>query len=1435
MMRIAKELDCAQPKEIVWFLVPTVELCTQQCLAIQKQIPTAEAKILSGSQGVHTWSTQRVWDAVLEGTRVVVATYQVLLDALRHAFVSFENIPLLVIDEAHNCTGKGPLTRIMKDHYFERQIQGKKVPRILGLTASPVIRSRPEDVDKLEKILDASCISPHIHREDLMKYVNRPELIPIKVNQENIAAMEPTRTYQSLMSLPKLYILMDPYVKHLQLDMSERGRRRLGEVIMRENTWTHKSLSSLRRKATAMMDDLGRWAVDYFVSETVTKIQASSRAEMGPNLLEEEQNYLLEIIGDIELPSCLEIQSYKDPYTVKVHQLLTVLHCSKAGTCGIIFVKERATTVVLESLLSGIPMLKNRFKIGSMVGASARTAKQDIAEVLNPSKNSSLKDFRTGRVNLLIATSVLEEGIDVPACNLVICFDPPRNLKSFIQRRGRARMKKSSLVILDDGSLGHDVWEQKEAEMRARYEDQDRVRRHVSALEDHEEEVLPDYIVEATGASLPFDEAISHLQHFCNCLSSRRFADTRPEYISRPAKHQESGLEMLEATVELPISLPQHLRSIRGSKAWQVEKNAFHDAAFQAYKALHQAGLVNDNLLPADESEFQDGLEIRESETLVRPQYNPWLDISEAWREGHELSVYAIRLWSAKTEVEVHPEIFLSIPVRIPPIPAVPVFFSPAMNYWYDVRPYDAASQIPASFQDYSVEILSFAFMHRFAVTPLSQIVHLHSTRVPDLGHIAAFPFEPGFVAASEGALVRDPSNIPYYYQGVLEAKPDAKQVQKRYQGFEKAPENVPYVLAKRFPRMVKPQHELDPPTPTIAPASTITKYPTKYPTAIAMPDCKMDSAPAFFAQLGLCIPDILRSLELTLVAKKLVETLLRPVNISDVQLVLTAICASKAAERNNYEKLEFLGDTILKLSTSVNCAATKIYWSEGFLSKMKDHFISNAHLCKATVASGLDQFIIAEGWKRSKWKPSSFIDKVLSNPLEAQRMMSTKTLADVIESLIGASYLNGGFPKALACINVFLPSPKMQWRSLEDCHKILFDDAPSHYVLPPDLKQLEKALGYTFRKKAILLQALTHSSYGIRDSVGSLDRLEFIGDAVLDYVIIRHLFPAAAKQNSDPGSIGLGKMHELRTALVNAHILGFLCMEWKVGHVKTCVKPFTKRSFSEEVDSPLKSVDVKDPSNVTEVVEEPLALWKYLRFGNSAIAQCQEEMLKRYEQLGFVIRSQLMEGSKYPWHLLAMMQIPKFYSDIVEAIIGAVWVDSGCMDTVDEIVQKLGLIGITERFLQEQVDTTHPKVRVGILAKEKKVRYHIYYINKFNEVVSNNRNEVSDDGSMPDGTSEESEQSDTNNDMPGDRSGTDNTSSMESEQGKIQYCCQLFIGDTCRVNVTGGLSREEIRIKAAEEAVTNWSESWVEENQSAEEGTSMAGIDSLDEAQEVG
>lgn len=52
------------------------------------------------------------------------------------------------------------------------------------------------------------------------------------------------------------------------------------------------------------------------------------------------------------------------------------------------------------------------------------------------------------QVNIIIATSMLEEGLDVQSCNLVIRFDPSATICSFIQSRGRARMQNSDFVLM---------------------------------------------------------------------------------------------------------------------------------------------------------------------------------------------------------------------------------------------------------------------------------------------------------------------------------------------------------------------------------------------------------------------------------------------------------------------------------------------------------------------------------------------------------------------------------------------------------------------------------------------------------------------------------------------------------------------------------------------------------------------------------------------------------------------------------------------------------------------------------------------------------------------------------------------------------------------------------------------------------------------------
>lgn len=85
--------------QLVWFLAPTVALCTQHHAVLTTQLPAVQSKLLSGADGVDRWTHRSLWDAVLKGVKIVVSTHQILLDALSHAFVKFGTLSLLVFDE----------------------------------------------------------------------------------------------------------------------------------------------------------------------------------------------------------------------------------------------------------------------------------------------------------------------------------------------------------------------------------------------------------------------------------------------------------------------------------------------------------------------------------------------------------------------------------------------------------------------------------------------------------------------------------------------------------------------------------------------------------------------------------------------------------------------------------------------------------------------------------------------------------------------------------------------------------------------------------------------------------------------------------------------------------------------------------------------------------------------------------------------------------------------------------------------------------------------------------------------------------------------------------------------------------------------------------------------------------------------------------------
>jgi len=84
-----------------------------------------------------------------------------------------------------------------------------------------------------------------------------------------------------------------------------------------------------------------------------------------------------------------------------------------------------------------------------------------------------------------------------------------------------------------------------------------------------------------------------------------------------------------------------------------------------------------------------------------------------------------------------------------------------------------------------------------------------------------------------------------------------------------------------------------------------------------------------------------------------------------------------------------------------------------------------------------------------------------------------------------------------------------------------------------------------------------------------------------------------------------------------------------------------------------------------------------------------------------------------YPYAALASLQAPKFISDMVESLLGAVYVDSvGDLGAVRAVMTKLGITQVLERIVESDIEVLHPVSRLAIWAAQqdpqKKIKYDI-------------------------------------------------------------------------------------------------------------------------------
>jgi ERCC4-related helicase len=817
--------------------------------------------------------------------------------------------------------------------YKKYKQAGLSVPNILGLTASPVISTSMDDLERLESTLDAVCRTPIKHRGELLSHAKRPTTVHITYEPARI----PGRSTEAMASLKQVWqdvtdrIREDPYVKKKAFEGTERSIEDLRQVLLKQETPTIKQMRSLYRKTEHILNELGPWGADLFLRSAITEyLKSVDKKDVnyaGWNVVEKE--YLADALRMVKLP---DLKMDGDiPISDKVSKLILQLLTSNKSTQGIIFIQETAAVYALQSILTTHRFTRDHFRFGAMVGTSRHgSKKRDVGELVGDNDHLDLDKFRLGKLSFLIATSVLEEGIDVPACNLVISFSPPTNLRAFIQRRGRARMRESQLVLFwDTGNATRKSWEKYEAEMKSKYEVEDREKKELDALEESEQSQVPPFRTKL-GAELDFDAAVSHLQHFCNVMVSGQYIDKSPYFLIKRTRAMASKSEpsQIKATVVLPNFLPPHLHRINSEGVWYSEKNARKDAAFQAYRKLYEAGLINENLLPLQDNDLAQVVDIRAPTVEVDETWNPWPRIARAWSNSHRYH-YGIKVIGRDGVLH---DTDMILPVPIPPIPQFDIYWD--WNPWKMEITLKRTTEVhdnEESGPDQTMALVKLAHGHReLEFREDAQLVVQFSAQDKSITtkSFGAEPFHEHFATSSNEFpyLVRDGlTNRLYIYEEYLPSMPSLISVTKRHSPstvrfIDKRGRDGPWLALRPWPH---PRNVLHKPSPQKQKPQK--KSRKRYHTVWPVSCCSVDIARIADVRFGFMISSIMHVMEAYLIAEELSRaTVLKDLGFRDLSLIITATSASSTNETTDYQRLEFFGDVLLKLISTISVAVER-------------------------------------------------------------------------------------------------------------------------------------------------------------------------------------------------------------------------------------------------------------------------------------------------------------------------------------------------------------------------------------------------------------------------------------------------------------------------------------------------------------------------------
>ena len=414
----------------VLMVAPTVALVEQHLRGIElalSECTTVNPISVTGQNPVAKRTA--LWGS----SRLVVATPQVVRNDVTRGALDLSDCSLLVVDEAHHSTGNHAMAQV-GDLYLSQASE----QLVLATTASPGSKT-----DQVEEICDRLGIG-RIHMRTAGEAIVAKHLAGLEIQEVKVRVpdqirelAEPLVMWQSgIVDREKRLgrYVMPGAISHAGLS---NAMERAQQAISRGESSAYQSMSQI---ATAMrLHHLINHLLCQGVAASSEFLERLSRSEQAQN--KSTRNFL----RDGRVSSLRKSLSEMNEVHTKVgavRRLVAERLRRDPDSRIIVFATFRDTVAAVEKSLGELDGANPIQFVGqsSRGGRDGLTPKQQIER---------LDEFRSGSANVLVATSVGEEGLDIPSADLVVFYEPVPSEIRTIQRRGRTgRHREGEVVVL---------------------------------------------------------------------------------------------------------------------------------------------------------------------------------------------------------------------------------------------------------------------------------------------------------------------------------------------------------------------------------------------------------------------------------------------------------------------------------------------------------------------------------------------------------------------------------------------------------------------------------------------------------------------------------------------------------------------------------------------------------------------------------------------------------------------------------------------------------------------------------------------------------------------------------------------------------------------------------------------------------------------------